>query len=165
VSRRDDERVADILDAASEIGAVIELGRDAWDKDRIRQLAVERLLEIMGAGTERGKDAVQPRVARLPVRLGGGAGSTWLAAAAPALARAAVGEGPHRGPLPQRGGTASGSRAVRVGLGEVAEPAIGPHDVAVGVAHHTGSLGSVDQVVRVAPAVDPGERADGQLSR
>jgi hypothetical protein len=26
VSRRDDERVADILDAASEIGAVIELG-------------------------------------------------------------------------------------------------------------------------------------------
>jgi hypothetical protein len=36
VSRRDDERVADILDAASEIGAVIELGRDAWDKDRIR---------------------------------------------------------------------------------------------------------------------------------
>ncbi len=48
MSRRDDERVADILDAASEIGAVIKLGRDAWDKDRIRQLAVERLLEIIG---------------------------------------------------------------------------------------------------------------------
>jgi uncharacterized protein with HEPN domain len=48
VSRRDDERVADILDAASEIAAIIELGRDAWDKDRIRQLAVERLLEIIG---------------------------------------------------------------------------------------------------------------------
>jgi len=47
VSRRDDERVADILDAG-EIAAVIELGRDAWDKDRIRQLAVERLLEIIG---------------------------------------------------------------------------------------------------------------------
>jgi hypothetical protein len=29
VSRRDDQRVADILDAASEIGEVIELGRDA----------------------------------------------------------------------------------------------------------------------------------------
>lgn len=28
------ERVADILDAASEIGEVIELGRDAWDKDQ-----------------------------------------------------------------------------------------------------------------------------------
>jgi hypothetical protein len=39
VSRRDDERVADILDAANEIGAVIELGRNAWDKGRIRRLA------------------------------------------------------------------------------------------------------------------------------
>jgi uncharacterized protein with HEPN domain len=48
VSRPDDERVADILDAASEIGEVIELGKDAWDKDRIRRLAVERLLEIIG---------------------------------------------------------------------------------------------------------------------
>ena len=48
MSRRDDERVADILDAASEIAAIIELGRDAWDKDRIRRLAVERLLEIIG---------------------------------------------------------------------------------------------------------------------
>lgn len=48
MSRRDDERVADILDAAREIAEVTELGRDAWDKDRIRQLAVERLLEIIG---------------------------------------------------------------------------------------------------------------------
>jgi uncharacterized protein with HEPN domain len=48
VSRHDDERVADILDAASEIAAITELGRDAWDKDRIRRLAVERLLEIIG---------------------------------------------------------------------------------------------------------------------
>jgi hypothetical protein len=52
VSRRDDERVADILDAASEIGEVIGLGRDAWDKDRIRQLAVERLLEVPKAEGE-----------------------------------------------------------------------------------------------------------------
>jgi uncharacterized protein with HEPN domain len=48
VSRPDDERVAEILDAASEIGEVIELGKDAWDKDRIRRPAVERLLEIIG---------------------------------------------------------------------------------------------------------------------
>lgn len=27
---------------------MIELGRDVWDRDRIRQLAVERLLEIIG---------------------------------------------------------------------------------------------------------------------
>ena len=39
MSRRDDERIADILDAAREIAEIIELGRDAWDKDRIRQLA------------------------------------------------------------------------------------------------------------------------------
>ena len=48
MSRRDDERVADILDAASEIAEIIELGRAAWDKDRIRRLATERLLEIIG---------------------------------------------------------------------------------------------------------------------
>jgi hypothetical protein len=49
VSRRDDERIAGILDAASEIAEIIELGREAWDKDRIRRLAAERLLEIIGA--------------------------------------------------------------------------------------------------------------------
>jgi len=48
VSRRDDERLADILDAAGQIGDVIGIGREAWEKDRIRQLAVERLLEIIG---------------------------------------------------------------------------------------------------------------------
>jgi uncharacterized protein with HEPN domain len=31
VSRRDDERVADILDAADEVAEIIELGRDAWE--------------------------------------------------------------------------------------------------------------------------------------
>jgi hypothetical protein len=46
VSRRDDERITDILDAAREITEVIELGRDAWDRDRIRQLAVERLFRL-----------------------------------------------------------------------------------------------------------------------
>jgi uncharacterized protein with HEPN domain len=48
VSRRDDERVADILDAAAQIAEITAVGREAWDKDRIRQLAVERLLEIIG---------------------------------------------------------------------------------------------------------------------
>jgi uncharacterized protein with HEPN domain len=40
--------VTDILEAASQISKLTELGRDAWDKDRIRQLATERLLEIIG---------------------------------------------------------------------------------------------------------------------
>jgi uncharacterized protein with HEPN domain len=48
VTRRDDERAADILDAADEIADIISPGRDAWDKDRVRRLAVERLLEIIG---------------------------------------------------------------------------------------------------------------------
>jgi hypothetical protein len=37
VSRRDDERVADIVDAAREIGEIIGLGREASNKDRIRR--------------------------------------------------------------------------------------------------------------------------------
>lgn len=48
MTRRDDQRAADILDAADQIAEIIELGRDTWDKDRVRQLAVERLLEIIG---------------------------------------------------------------------------------------------------------------------
>ncbi|MGH3247038.1 MAG: HepT-like ribonuclease domain-containing protein [Trebonia sp.] len=35
---RSDEQILD----------VVKDGRDAWDKDRLRQLAVERLLEIIG---------------------------------------------------------------------------------------------------------------------
>jgi uncharacterized protein with HEPN domain len=48
LSRADDERIADILDAARQIAEVVERGRQAWDDDRISQLAVERLLEIIG---------------------------------------------------------------------------------------------------------------------
>jgi uncharacterized protein with HEPN domain len=48
VSRRDDEASPASADAASEIAEIIELGQAAWDEDRIRRLAVERLLEIVG---------------------------------------------------------------------------------------------------------------------
>jgi uncharacterized protein with HEPN domain len=48
VSRSDDERVADILEAATEVGVLVAPGRDEWDRDRTRRLAVERLLEIIG---------------------------------------------------------------------------------------------------------------------
>ena len=48
MSRSDDLRVQDILDATDQIADVVKDGRDAWDRDRIRQLAVERLLEIIG---------------------------------------------------------------------------------------------------------------------
>jgi uncharacterized protein with HEPN domain len=48
MSRSDDLRVQDILDAADLIADVVGAGRGAWDQDRIRQLAAERLLEIIG---------------------------------------------------------------------------------------------------------------------
>jgi uncharacterized protein with HEPN domain len=48
VSRTDDQQVLDILDAADLIAAVVKDGRKAWNQDRLRQLAVERLLEITG---------------------------------------------------------------------------------------------------------------------
>ena len=48
MSRSDEQRVQDILDAAGQILEVVREGRAAWDKDRLKQLAVERLLEIIG---------------------------------------------------------------------------------------------------------------------
>lgn len=48
MSRSDDERVADIVEAAEQISIVVARGRGAWDSDRFAQLAVERLLEIVG---------------------------------------------------------------------------------------------------------------------
>lgn len=48
MSRSDDERIADIVEAAEQIATVVARGRDAWDADRIAQFAVERLLEIVG---------------------------------------------------------------------------------------------------------------------
>jgi uncharacterized protein with HEPN domain len=48
VSRADSERIDDIAEAAREIAAIIAVGREAWNADRTRQLAVERLLEIIG---------------------------------------------------------------------------------------------------------------------
>jgi hypothetical protein len=47
VSRTDDQRVLDILDAADLIAGVVKNGRKGWDQE-LHQLAVERLLEIIG---------------------------------------------------------------------------------------------------------------------
>jgi uncharacterized protein with HEPN domain len=68
VSRRDDERVADIPDAASEIAGIIGPGRDAWDKDRVRQLAVERLLEIIGESANSLSEEFRARHPGIPGR-------------------------------------------------------------------------------------------------
>jgi len=68
VSRRDDERVADILDAAAEIAEITAVGREAWDKDRIRQLAVERLLEIIGESANTLSEDFRARYPGVPWR-------------------------------------------------------------------------------------------------
>jgi uncharacterized protein with HEPN domain len=48
VSRSDDLRMQDILDAAVQIRDVVADGREVRVEDRLRQLAVERLPEIVG---------------------------------------------------------------------------------------------------------------------
>jgi uncharacterized protein with HEPN domain len=48
VSRSDNERIADILEAAGQISTVVGRGKDTWDDDWVARLAVERLLEIIG---------------------------------------------------------------------------------------------------------------------
>ncbi|MGH9155669.1 MAG: HepT-like ribonuclease domain-containing protein [Acidimicrobiales bacterium] len=48
MSRSDEDRIADMLEAARELAAIVSDGESAWEKDRIRQLAAERLLEIIG---------------------------------------------------------------------------------------------------------------------
>lgn len=48
MSRSDDLRVADIVEAAQQLGELVAAGRDAFDADWTRQRAAERLLEIIG---------------------------------------------------------------------------------------------------------------------
>lgn len=48
MGRADEDRIADILEAADQIAGVVSAGKAAWDRDRISQLAVERLVEING---------------------------------------------------------------------------------------------------------------------
>lgn len=48
MSRADEQRVDDILDAASELAAVVSLGVDQFLTTPIYQRGIERLLEIIG---------------------------------------------------------------------------------------------------------------------
>lgn len=66
MSRSDDERVADILEAATEVSALVASGRDEWDGDRVRRLAVERLLEIIGEAARALSDEGRARYAEVP---------------------------------------------------------------------------------------------------
>jgi uncharacterized protein with HEPN domain len=66
VSRADSERIDDIAEAAREIAAIIAVGREAWNADRTRQLAVERLLEIIGESARAMTDAGRARCPHIP---------------------------------------------------------------------------------------------------
>ena len=48
MNERDGRRIADILEAAEQIAAIVAEGGEAYGYDTVRQLAVERLLEIVG---------------------------------------------------------------------------------------------------------------------
>jgi len=48
MTRADDQRIADIVDAASELAAIVELGAERFRTESILQRATERLLEIIG---------------------------------------------------------------------------------------------------------------------
>jgi uncharacterized protein with HEPN domain len=48
VSRGDDQRVADILEAADELASVVAVGRQAFSASLLHRRAAERLLEVIG---------------------------------------------------------------------------------------------------------------------
>ena len=56
MSRSDEQRLADILDAAAELSAIVERGRDAFLADAILKRAAERLLEVIGEAADRLSD-------------------------------------------------------------------------------------------------------------
>jgi uncharacterized protein with HEPN domain len=58
----------DILDAAEQILEVVADGREVWVKDRLRQLAVERLLEIIGESANALSDDFQAQYPSVPWR-------------------------------------------------------------------------------------------------
>jgi uncharacterized protein with HEPN domain len=66
VSRGDNQRIDDIVEAASEICDVVAAGREAWDNDRVRQLAVERLLEIIGESARAMSPAARAMYPEIP---------------------------------------------------------------------------------------------------
>jgi uncharacterized protein with HEPN domain len=65
VTRSDDDRIADVVEAAGQVAELVARGRAAFDRDFAVRLAVERLLEIIGEAASRLSDearAVRPSV-------------------------------------------------------------------------------------------------------
>jgi uncharacterized protein with HEPN domain len=68
VSRSDDQRIGDILDAAAELALVVAPGRDMFLADPIRRRAAERLLEIIGESVNALSEQTTNRYPTVPWR-------------------------------------------------------------------------------------------------
>lgn len=68
MSRSDEQRIADLLEAADELAAIVRRGREAFDSDPVLRRASERLLEIIG---EAANGLTEATTARYPGSHGG----------------------------------------------------------------------------------------------
>ncbi len=68
MTRTDAERIADILDAAREVADLVARGRERFDGDRVTQLALERLLEIIGEAARELDDVTREQYPAVPWR-------------------------------------------------------------------------------------------------
>jgi uncharacterized protein with HEPN domain len=57
VTRSDQERLADLFEAADDVALSVAVGHDAWLTSRLHQLAAERGLEIVGEAARAMSDA------------------------------------------------------------------------------------------------------------
>ena len=66
MTRSDQQRLADILDASEQVAELVKIEKGSWDADRPRQLAVERLLEIIGESARSMTDAGRSAIPDVP---------------------------------------------------------------------------------------------------
>lgn len=68
MTRTDEERIEDMLEACRELMELVARGRQAFDGDRTVALAVERLLEIVGEAANALAEATRARYPTVPWR-------------------------------------------------------------------------------------------------
>lgn len=61
MTRSDEERIADILEACEELADLVAVSKERFDADRTLQLAIERLLEIIGEASNALADETRSR--------------------------------------------------------------------------------------------------------
>lgn len=68
MSRSDDQRLEDILEAASVLASIVDQGRLKFDSDVVTRLAAERLMEIIGEATRKLSEAFKDAHSEIPWR-------------------------------------------------------------------------------------------------